>query len=79
MRTTLDIEDDVLEAAKEIAEKERTTAGQVLSRLARVGLGRPHRTVRKAAAKHGVPVFPARAGEIVTLAHVRKLMEEEGI
>jgi hypothetical protein len=79
MRTTLDIEDDVLQAAKEIAAKERTTAGMILSRLARVGLRGPERRARKAAAKNGVPVFPARAGEIVTVEHVQRLMEEEGI
>lgn len=38
MRTTLDIEADVLQAAKEIAAREGQTAGQVLSELARRGL-----------------------------------------
>ena len=37
MRTTLDIDDDVLQAAKEIAGEPRLTAGQVLSELARKG------------------------------------------
>jgi len=79
MRTTLDIEDDVLQAAKEIAAKERTTAGQILSRLARAGLRGPRRSGRKAGTKNGVPVFPVRPGEVVTLDHIQKLMEEEGI
>jgi len=35
MRTTLDIDDDVLEAVKEIATREKMTAGAVLSKLAR--------------------------------------------
>jgi hypothetical protein len=35
MRTTLDIDDDVLQAAKELAVAHRETAGQVLSDLAR--------------------------------------------
>lgn len=38
MRTTLDIADDVLFAARELARKEKKTAGQVLSELARRGL-----------------------------------------
>jgi len=38
MRTTLDIDDDILQAAKELARLERKTAGQVLSELARKGL-----------------------------------------
>lgn len=35
MRTTLDIEDDVLFAAKEIARREKKTLGQTISELAR--------------------------------------------
>jgi len=69
----------VLQASKEIAAKERTTAGQVLSRLARLGLRGTDGRARKMSAKNGVPIFPARAGEIVTVEHVQKLMEEEGI
>jgi hypothetical protein len=38
MRTTLDIDNDVLEASKEIARRQRRTAGEVLSELARQGL-----------------------------------------
>ena len=37
MRTTLDI-DDILQAAKELAERENKTTGQVLSDLARRGV-----------------------------------------
>ena len=33
MRTTLDIDDDILQAAKELARAEKKTAGQVLSEL----------------------------------------------
>ena len=38
MRTTLDIDDDVLQAAKEIALTQGSTAGKVFSELARKGL-----------------------------------------
>ena len=38
MRTTLDIDDDILQAAKEIAEIRGSTAGKVISELARKGL-----------------------------------------
>ena len=78
MRTTLDIEDDVLQAAKEIAGRERSTAGLVLSRLARAGLRGSDRTA-PAKLRNGVPVFPARSDEVVTLEHVQKLMDDEGI
>jgi hypothetical protein len=38
MRTTLDIDDDVLEAAKAIGRRTHRTAGKVLSELARRAL-----------------------------------------
>ena len=38
VRTTLQIDDDVLEAARCIADDERVSVGQALSRLARRGL-----------------------------------------
>lgn len=56
MRTTLDIDDDVLQAAKELAGARRKTAGQVLSELARQALA-PIRVHRE---RNGVPVLPRR-------------------
>ena len=38
MRTTITIDDDVLLAAKELARRQKRTAGQVISELARAGL-----------------------------------------
>ena len=38
MRTTIDIDDDLLAAAREIAQRERVSAGQVVSRLLRAAL-----------------------------------------
>jgi Arc/MetJ family transcription regulator len=38
MRTTLNIDDDVLKAAREIGRREKKTAGQVVSALARTAL-----------------------------------------
>jgi hypothetical protein len=77
MRTTLDISDDVLQAAKELAQRNGGTAGQVISDLARRGLNAPP-TKRRPALRGGVPVLPSR-GEIVTLEHVQKLQDEEGV
>ena len=73
MRTTVDIEEDVLLAAKEIAHQRKTTLGAVLSDLARQTL------IRKAAreTRHGLPQFPVRsdAGP-VTLELVNRLRDE---
>lgn len=56
MRTTLDIDDDVLQAAKELAAMHGKTAGQVVSELARRALT-PAATHR---VRNGVPVLPRR-------------------
>ena len=73
MRTTLDLEEDVLLAAKEIAKQRGTTVGQVLSGLARQALTqRP-----PVSTKHGLPLFPVQpdAG-VVTLELVNHLRDE---
>lgn len=56
MRTTLDIDEDVLQAAKELAAVRRLTAGRVISDLARASL-EPARTDRT---RNGVPLLPRR-------------------
>jgi len=84
MRTTLDIDDDVLFAAKELAAKERKSAGKVLSEIFRRGIQSrdPNLTVAKSGKpytmKNGIPVLPSRS-ELVTTDHIQRIMEEEGI
>jgi hypothetical protein len=55
MRTTLDLDEDVLQAAKELAAAQRTTAGKVISDLARKGLA-PATAARRI--RNGVPLLP---------------------
>jgi hypothetical protein len=59
VRTTLDIDDDVLQAVKELAEIRGQTAGQTLSALVRQVLtsDRPART------RNGIPVLPRRSAK----------------
>ena len=73
MRTTLDIDEDILRAAKEIARQRRMTLGRVLSNLARQSLTRRPSVSQK----NGLPVFPTQpdAG-IVTLELVNRLRDE---
>jgi hypothetical protein len=79
MRTTLDIEDDVLQAAKELAQREGGTAGRVISTLARRGLALPAAGRKnRSGVRGGVPVLPSR-GEVVTLEHVQQLQDKEGV
>ncbi len=77
MRTTLDIEDDVLEAAKELARRENSSAGKVISTLARRGLANPF-TNEKLLSRGGVPLLPSR-GEVVTEKHIQNLIDSEGV
>jgi hypothetical protein len=73
MRTTLDLEEDVLLAAKEIAKQRGNTIGQVLSDLARQALTR--RT--PVSTKHTLPLFPVQPGAgVVTLELVNRLRDE---
>ncbi len=76
MRTTLDIEEDVLQAAKELAAREGKTTGQVVSELARKGLASAVSRGRSRM-RGGIPLLPSR-GEIVTLEKVR-LIDSEGV
>ncbi len=74
MRTTLDIDDDILRVIKELAEQDESTAGRVLSDLARRAL-RPSEGTPEF--RNGVPVLPPRPGErLVTPEDVEELLEE---
>ena len=74
MRTTLDIDEDVLETAKEIAAKRGTTTGNVISELARTALTPRGKSSPK---RNGVPVLPRRKhGSPVTAAVVNRLRDE---
>jgi hypothetical protein len=78
VRTTLDIADDVLQAAKEKARREGKTTGEVVSDLARIALT-SHPAPRSRggkAAVHGFHPFPSR-GVIVTNELIDNLREED--
>jgi hypothetical protein len=74
MRTTLDIDQDILLAAKEIARDQGVSAGKALSDLARKGLIGPPLTWET---KNGVPQLPIQPGaRVVTMELVNKLRDE---
>jgi hypothetical protein len=74
VRTTLDIDQDVLMAAKEIAARQGISVGKVLSGLARGALTRPV----EEATRNGIPIFPRQPdASIVTLELVNRLRDEE--
>ena len=58
MRTTLNLDDDVLQITKQLAQQRGTTAGQVISELTRQAL-EPKTLPRM---RNGVPLFIPKAG-----------------
>lgn len=77
MRTTLDIDNSILAAAKEVASSTHSTAGVVISEWARKGL-----SLSSAQASHssGFPIFsvPANA-QPLTSALVKSILADEGL
>ena len=79
MRTTIDIDDDVLQAAKELGRRRRETAGKVISYLARKALtSHPASQVQVAESGefYGFKPLPKVPGKIVTNALIDHLREE---
>ena len=78
MRTTLDIADDVLQAAKDRARREKKTTSEIISELARTALTAPPPPshTRTPKAKYGFRPFPSRGG-IVTNELIDKLREDD--
>jgi predicted transcriptional regulator len=74
MRTTLDVDDDVLAAVEELASRQNSTAGKVISDLVRNALTRPLRS--NVIYRNGLPVLPKR-GSVVTREMVERLAETE--
>jgi hypothetical protein len=81
MRTTLNIDDDALMAARHEAQRERLSLGEAASRLIRRGAMAADPAFSRA---EGFPLrgrfalLPAR-DEVLTSAQVRQLMDREGI
>lgn len=82
MRTTIDIEDDVLMAAKELARLQNVSAGYIVSKLVREALAGcqsqdcPCHSETKRVG--GFRPFPAR-GVVATNDQVNVLRDQEGV
>lgn len=73
MRTTLDIEADVLQAAKDLARQRGVSIGRVISDLARQSLTPPV----PGQLRNGIPIFPVQPGaQIVTAELINQLRDE---
>jgi hypothetical protein len=83
MRTTLDIDDDVLAAAKDIARAEGRTVGKVVSELVRKALTTPSYAHERGFAEPAAPfdpdawpTFAARGGPPVTTELIERIQDE---
>jgi len=73
MRTTLTIDDDLLDAARSLARSRSVPLGKVISELARKGMQASVRTRRKS----NFPVFPvSSSARPITLEDVKKIEDE---
>jgi hypothetical protein len=73
MRTTLDLDPDVLVAARELAAEQRRPLGAVISELARRGL-----TPGRVESGDGLPVIRVPVGTPpITAAMVRRALDED--
>jgi hypothetical protein len=73
VRTTLNLDDDVLAAARELAAGERRSLGSVISELARRGL-----TPARVQSADGLPVIRVPAGTpAITPGMVRRALEQD--
>lgn len=83
MRTTIDIDDDVLNAIKEISRAQRQSAGKVLSQLLRVALAGQHPARTDADGQSviagGFRPFARRGGALVTNEDIDRLRDAEGV
>ena len=84
MRTTLDIDDDVLLAAKELGRRDKRSIGSVISELARRSLQSPAagtsespaRVAREPQAAYGFQPFASRGG-IITNDLIDRLRDDD--
>ncbi len=78
MRTTLDIDDQVLALAKDFARQQNKTVGQVLSELARKSLEAPDTPGDEPVYKNGIRQFRAKPGSLpMTLEEINRIRDED--
>ncbi len=79
MRTTLTIDEDVFNIARQKAQRDHVSMGAAVSELMRQGIRAMQQPAAQLpATRSKYAVLPAR-NETITSEHVYKLMEQEGI
>ena len=74
MRTTLNLNDDVLELARDLAIRQRKSLGEVVSNLIRQAAGSYSKPLSE---RNGIPLFPvSQSARPVTPEMIKKLLDE---
>lgn len=75
VRTTINLDDDILATAKAMAAQQRKPVGEVVSSLVRRALKPSGRQITE---RNGIPLFPIRKdAKAVTPEIIRELMEDD--
>ncbi len=78
MRTTLQLDDDVLDAARVLARRRSLSVGAVIRDLARQALLRPDGLEQVPAQRSGLPLLPVKpSGGVADLDLVNQLRDEQ--
>lgn len=78
MRTTLDLDDSVLEAAREVAHRTRRSIGAVISEWAKRGSASPVTARVRGGKKRRLPTFAVRPDSPpIDLATEQRLLDDE--
>ena len=84
MRTTIDLDDDILAHARELAQTERASLGKTISRYlrerfqAQTTQALPDADQYGYIYRNGIPVYPPR-GKKLTQAHIVRIADEQGV
>ncbi|PAT32935.1 hypothetical protein CLI92_04315 [Vandammella animalimorsus] len=81
MRSTFNLDDDMLILAQQTAQRERITLGQAVSQWMRRGAQHMADAPAPLASQPRSPysVYPARSGPPITSQDVYRLLDEEGV
>jgi hypothetical protein len=78
MRTTIALDEDIYQAAQHLSRVSGERLGKVISKLARRGLERRNRVLRKGARRFPTFDVPASA-PIIPASRIERVLNEEGL
>ena len=77
MRTTMNLDDDALDAIRNLAAIQKQSIGKVAGELILEALR--NRAPETVASRNGVPLFRRTSSEVVTDALIHRIRDEEGV